>query len=157
MSSPLFPKSLLLTLSSVFVDRSLWSKIPIKYSKEQPISSPLETSLVRETNGHTIDVSVSFRYLIDQHASQNHFGARNSECKIAWKLIRSTNPGKTLWRPIVYFSMLPYGWIPHDEFEFYGQFMIYLKETWLEMCQQLEENLTRCVSDGSLYRTTRST
>jgi hypothetical protein len=30
--------------------------------------------------------------------------------------------------------MMPFGWIPKDGVEFFGQFILYLKERWLKLC-----------------------
>jgi hypothetical protein len=70
--------------------------------------------------------------------------------RIAWKIIRPTYPKNDPWWPIVYFSMLPYGWIPNDGIDFFKQFMLHLEERWLKLCQQAEEHLTKSVSCFSL-------
>jgi hypothetical protein len=140
------------------VDDSLWPRVPITDSKEQLKANTLHTSLPRETDGHGVDVSVSLWFPVEQDPSQKHFSLPDaSKCRIAWKIIRPTDPSNDPWRPIVYFSMLPNGWIPHDGIDFFKQFMVYLKERWLELCQQAEGHLTKSVSYGSLYWANRFT
>jgi hypothetical protein len=68
------------------------------------------------------------------------------KCRIGWTIIPPANPDDEPWKSIDHFSMLPYGWIPKDGIEFFMQFILYLKERWLKLCQRAEEHLTECVS-----------
>ncbi|KAM3076143.1 hypothetical protein ACMFMG_006342 [Clarireedia jacksonii] len=137
-------------------DDSLWEKVPIIHSKQPLERNKLQISLPKETNGHGFDISVSlwfpvkqqlsqkhFSILVKQQLSQKHFSILNdSKYRIAWKIVPSTNTKQGPWTPVVYFSTLPYGWIPRDGIDFFQQFILCMKEKWLELCQQAEEHLS---------------
>ncbi|KAK4233010.1 hypothetical protein C8A03DRAFT_19825 [Achaetomium macrosporum] len=128
----------------VFEDDSLWPRVPITNSIERLKPNTLLTSLPKETDGHSIDVSFSLSIPVEQYPTSKHFSIPDGrKCRIAWKIIRPTHSRNDPWRPIVYFSMLPNGWIPHDGIDFFKQFIVYLKERWLELCRQAEEHLTQ--------------
>ncbi|PQE15320.1 ankyrin repeat-containing protein [Rutstroemia sp. NJR-2017a BVV2] len=123
---------------------SLWAKVPIIHSKEPLEPNKLQISLPKETNGHGFDISISLWFPVEQQPSQKHFSIPNgSKHRIGWKIVRSTNTKQGQWTPIVYFSTLPYGWIPRDGIDFFQQFILYMKGKWLELCQQAEEHLSK--------------
>ncbi|OAL48910.1 hypothetical protein IQ07DRAFT_65667 [Pyrenochaeta sp. DS3sAY3a] len=47
------------------------------------------------------------------------------------------------WRPVHHYSSLPYGWMPKDVADFFKLFVRHLKETWLLLCNEAEDHLSR--------------
>ncbi|KAI1126704.1 ankyrin repeat-containing domain protein [Nemania abortiva] len=127
-----------------FADSSLWPEIATADSKAQLKPNKLQVSFPQETHDHAVVVSVSLWFPVELHLSQGGLNSPSwSKSRIAWKIMRPTNPRKGPWRPTVYFSMLPYGWIPDDGIDFFKQFIAYLKEIWLELCRQAEKDLNK--------------
>ncbi|KAL5085099.1 hypothetical protein Trisim1_010887 [Trichoderma cf. simile WF8] len=58
-----------------------------------------------------------------------------------WRMIQPKTPGGP-WTPIVYFSTLPYGWIPDDDLDLFRQFIDHLKTPWLSFCKNFEAHLS---------------
>ncbi|KAA8641770.1 uncharacterized protein ATNIH1004_010709 [Aspergillus tanneri] len=124
-------------------DDLLWSKIPIPGSKEPLVPNKLHVSLPRKEAEGDFAVSVSLLFPAEQGSSGKYFSVpTGGKSRIAWKIRRPTNPKSEAWRPIVYFSTLPYGWIPSDGMDLFKQFIVHLKERWLGLCQQAEEHLS---------------
>jgi tRNA splicing endonuclease len=143
---PLLSKTSL-KLGSIFANDLLWPKIPITHSKEPMEPNKLQTSHQEKSDGNSVDVSVCLWFPAEENPPGKHFSMPDgASCRIAWKMIRPTNPNKHAWRPIVYFSVLPYGWIPSDGIDFFGQFILYLRDKWLEVCDKAEEHLSATVS-----------
>ncbi|KAJ2986733.1 hypothetical protein NUW58_g4888 [Xylaria curta] len=125
------------------VDDSFWLKVPITVSTQQLEPNKLQTYCHDWDGGRGVDVSVSLWFPYEQHPSSKHFSMPEGvKCRIAWKIIRPTDPNNEPWRPIAYFSMLPNGWIPNDGLDFFKQFLFHLCGIWLELCQQADKHLT---------------
>jgi hypothetical protein len=128
-------------------ENSLLSKVPISGSKELVAPNKLQISLPRKVDSREIDISVSLWFPTEQISSPKHFSIRDGgKCRIAWKMIRSADLKSNRRKPIVYFSTLPYGWIPSDEIDLFKQFIVCIKGRWLMLCQQAEEHLSERVS-----------
>jgi hypothetical protein len=80
-------------------------------------------------------------------SSQKQFNIDWSELVIAWTIAPPTmlRVG-TNKRPINYFSMLPYGWIPDNEVELVQHFIMGLKEQWMKLCESADVHLSKPVS-----------
>lgn len=50
------------------------------------------------------------------------------------------------WKSLDHFSMMPFGWIPDDGVEFFKQFIPYLEERWLRLCDLAKDHLAARVS-----------
>jgi len=123
---------------------SLWSKVPISGSNEQVAPNKLQVSLPTKNISRDVDISVSLWFPTERVSSPKHFGIRDGgKCRIAWKMIPSASSRR--WKPIAYFSTLPYGWIPCDEVDLFKQFIACIKERWSRLCQQAEEHLSERV------------
>jgi hypothetical protein len=134
------------------MDKSIWPKIPIADSEEQPKPNKLQTSYREETDGRCIDVSVSLWFPAEQHPSRKHLSMPDeANFKIAWKIAQPTDSNNDAWRSIAYFSMLPYGWIPSDGMEFFGQFILHLRQKWLKLYHEAEKSLSKRVSHDSWF------
>jgi hypothetical protein len=46
--------------------------------------------------------------------------------------------------------MMPFGWIPDDGVDFFKQFILYLKERWLRLCDLAKDHLAARVSWAEL-------
>ncbi|KAL7935803.1 hypothetical protein V8C35DRAFT_262360 [Trichoderma chlorosporum] len=127
------------------LDNAVWSKVPIAPAHQQPVANYLqmtEITIDQLTNNKLLDTSFSFRlsvsqYINDQSSSFGDFKAS----RIAWRAIRPIRPGSP-WPSIVYFSTLPYGWIPDDGMHFFEQFVTHINAQWLELCRQFGEYLS---------------
>jgi ankyrin repeat protein len=139
-------------ISSLFVDDSdsLWTKLPISGSFEPVPPNKLQISLPRKTDSRDIDISVSLWFPKEEISSPKYFSIRDGgKCRIAWKMIRSADLRSTRRKPVVYFSTLPYGWIPSDEMDLFKQFIVCIKGRWLRLCQHAEGHLSERVRYNS--------
>lgn len=154
MTSPRFLKSKLI-FPSLFEDDSetlFWPKAPISVSNEPLEPYKLHISLPMETGSQRVDVSISLWFPVGEQASRKYFSIHGgNQCRIAWNILRPVDPERSPWRSTVYFSTLPYGWIPDDGIHFFNLFIVYLKGRWVDLCQQAEEHLSTRVSYISLY------
>lgn len=63
-------------------------------------------------------------------------------CRIAWTVTAPSNPnGDRYWKSLDHFSMMPFSWIPDDGIDFFKQFILYLKERWLRLCDVAKDHL----------------
>lgn len=62
--------------------------------------------------------------------------------------MQSANPSSP-WTTVIYFSTLPYGWIPEDGVEIIRQFFVYIKTQWLELCHKFDDYLAKRVKFSS--------
>lgn len=123
---------------------SLWSKVPISGSNEPVAPNKLQVSLPTRPISRDVDISVSLWFPTERISSPKHFGIRDGgKYRIAWKMIPSASSRR--WKPVAYFSTLPYGWIPCDEVGLFKQFIVCIKERWSRICQQAEEHLSERV------------
>jgi hypothetical protein len=102
-----------------------------------------------QTSGICVNISVAIWFPTGQGpGNQEQFNISNwGECRIAWTMKPlASSSGRPCWESIDHFSTLPYGWIPDDGVDFFTQFILYLKERWLKLCDLTEDHLTKCVS-----------
>ncbi|KAI0118811.1 ankyrin repeat-containing domain protein [Nemania sp. FL0031] len=128
----------------IFADDSLWPRIATTDSKVQLEPSKLHISLSQEIHDRGVAVFISLWFPVELHLSQRGLHSpHGGKCRIAWKIIQPANPSKDPWKPIVYFNMLPHGWIPDDDIDFFNQFVVHLKVTWLNLCERVEKGLNK--------------
>ncbi|KAF2968612.1 hypothetical protein GQX73_g4996 [Xylaria multiplex] len=133
----------------MLAEDALWENVPIpdpKVPLEPKVPSPnkLQTLLAPDTNGRYVDIIVSLWFPVELQLGQHNSNPLDrSKWSIAWRIIRSTNPNILPPRSPVYFSMLPYGWIPNDGVDFFKQFIEHLRGLWLDLCQRAEKDLSQ--------------
>jgi ankyrin repeat protein len=104
-------------------------------------------------NEHTL-ICLGVRYPSGRSTFKTkHFETSWDICVIAWTIIPPTKATDgPNWNSVAHISMLPYGWIPNDGADFLQQFILYLKERWLKLCDLAEEHMSSQVRYTRLIR-----
>lgn len=105
-----------------------------------------------QNNSSRVDFCAAGLYPIEQDSeTHKHFNIKWDECGIAWTMMPlTTSESGPRWKSIYHFSMLPYGWIPGNGVDFFGQFVRNLGGRWLKLCDSADEHLSRRVSKSQL-------
>jgi len=74
-------------------------------------------------------------------SSADGIGWRN--CQIAWEENVNSNSDE---RTTHFFSMLPYGWVPANDFDFLDLFFSHLQDSWERACKNIENHLSKKAS-----------
>ena len=90
----------------------------------------------------------SDQWFSDQRFSDEPISPDRKFLAIAWETVKLKNPDK--WKSIVYFNMLPDGYIPQNGADFLSYFIRHLRKAWLKLCDTGETNLTLKVSRAML-------
>lgn len=69
----------------------------------------------------------------------------NKLSRVIWRSMQPKNPSSP-WTTVVYFSTLPYGWIPEDGVDIFRQFFVHIKTEWLELCHKFGDYLAKRVN-----------
>jgi hypothetical protein len=112
----------------------------------------LTISNSEENNGSIINFYVGGLFPTPQVlGNQQYFNIKWDECGISWTMMPlAISESEPRWKSIDHFSMLPYGWIPDDGVDFFGQFIRNLGGRWLSLCDSADEHLSRRVSKSQL-------
>jgi ankyrin repeat protein len=71
----------------------------------------------------------------------------SKKIRITWTVLRLAKPNQgRYWKAMDHYSTLPYGWIPDNGNDFFKDFILLLRDKWLELCGEGEQHLTGCVS-----------
>ncbi|KAL6814892.1 hypothetical protein J3E69DRAFT_346257 [Trichoderma sp. SZMC 28015] len=115
-------------------------KMPIALAQQQPAVNDLQ--IVERRYDNILDVSISLLLCLDesiigQPSSLNDIRVNN----ISWRATLPRNPG-SMSPSMIYFSTLPFGWIPDDAMDFFQQFMTHIEAQWSEVCSTFGESLS---------------
>lgn len=125
--------------SRLKVSSTIFSQRPLEPNKLQIATQKLD--------GNVLDVSISLQLSFNKLLYEQPLGAIDDSkvSQIMWRSMQSGN-SSSLWTTVIYFSTLPYGWIPEDGVDIFRQFLIYIKTQWLELCHKLDEHLAKRVN-----------
>jgi hypothetical protein len=141
-----FRKSLL-RCYSVLRGHLHWQEVPLSHSKEHLRPNELQITHKEDSSGQGVSFCVSISFPAEQDAFPGRFKMPEwGEFRIAWTIIPPASANNMPWKSIDHYSMLPYGWIPNDGIDFFIQFILYLKERWLKLCDLGEKHLNESVS-----------
>lgn len=125
------------------LDNSIWSQVPIAIFAQERLQPNTVQIISRKFNNNIVDVSISLQLSINQYLNDQHSSIedRKVSIRIMWRIIQPINPGSP-WNSIVYFSTLPYGWIPDDGMDLFQHLFIHLRERWLDLCHKFGKYLS---------------
>jgi len=117
--------------------------------RQRPDNSGGDNSGGDNSGGDNSDsVYIAARFPIGKVPKDNSFRLPEGEkIIIGWTILQSRkSDGKPHRKAVDHFSTLPSGCIPDHDIDFFRHFIIYLMEKWLNLCDQGQKHLTKCVS-----------
>ncbi|KAL7903818.1 ankyrin repeat-containing domain protein [Trichoderma velutinum] len=122
----------------------IWSRIPTSVFEKKIVQNTLQHGSCN-LNNDAWDIWISLQLSINSYTYEQPPRTYDTKVtRVMWRVIRlDPNNPESPWIPVVYFSTLPYGWIPDNELHLFRQFSDHLKTQWLDFCNRFENHLSR--------------